>query len=175
VRILFQDESRFGRINEERRSWSPANIRAEVATQVVREFIYAVAAVSPLDGLISSLVLPWVNTTTMSIFLNHTAMQFSDDFNIMFLDGAGWHKSNDLRVPENIRLVFLPPYSPELNPAESVWEHLRENSFGNRSFETLDEVEEVLCAGLKKLHDNPLIVKSLTCYKWINTISLTSN
>ena len=86
-------------------------------------------------------------------------LQFSDDFNIMFLDGAGWHKSNDLRVPENIRLVFLPPYSPELNPAESVWEHLRENSFGNRSFETLDEVEEVLCAGLKKLHDNLLIVK----------------
>ena len=102
-------------------------------------------------------------------------LQFSDDFNIMFLDGAGWHKSNDLRVPENIRLVFLPPYSPELNPAESVWEHLRENSFGNRPFETLDEVEEVLCAGLKKLHDNPLIVKSLTCYKWINTISLISN
>lgn len=175
MRILFQDESRFGRINKEKRSWSPGLFRPKVATQVVREFVYAVAAVSPLDGLLSSLVLPWVNAVTMSIFLHHTAAQFPNDFNIMFLDGAGWHRSNDLCVPENIKLVFLPPYSPELNPTESLWEHLRENSFRNRAHETLEEVETVLCRGLMNLHENPKIVQSLTCYRWINTICMTSN
>lgn len=175
VRILFEDESRFGRINDERRCWSPLHFRPEVGTQIIREFVYAVAAVDPFTGSLSSLILPWSDAETMSIFLAHTSSQFMESFNIMFLDCAGWHTANALRVPENIKIVFLPPYSLELNPMEGIWKHLRGNFFGNRVFESLDEVEETLCHGLRYLNRSQELVRSITCYDWINTISLTAN
>jgi len=142
---------------------------------VVREFVYSLAAVSPSDGGLASLVMPWVDTEIMSIFLAHVAKVFSDDFCIMFLDGAGWHRANNLRVPENMKLLFLPPYSPELNPAEPLWDHLQENYFANRVFDSLDAVEETLCAALRNLIENPEKVRSMTNYSWLNTLSMTAN
>lgn len=67
----------------------------------------------------------------MTLFLRHTAQEFADSFCLMLLDGAGWQHAQDLVLPDNLRLLFPPPYSPELNPVEHVWEHLRENHFGN--------------------------------------------
>ena len=55
----------------------------------------------------------------------------------MMVDGAGWHKSHDLKLPENLRLFFLPPYSPELNFQEHLWDELREKYFHNRAFDNL--------------------------------------
>jgi len=75
----------------------------------------------------------------------------------MLADQAGWHVSQDLKVPENMRLIKLPPRSPELNPAEHIWEELREKNFANRAFRDLDEVEDHLCQGLNdraKVDDN---------------------
>ena len=54
----------------------------------------------------------------------------------MVLDGAGWHKSKAMTIPDNIRLLSLPPYSPELNPVEHLWDELREKHFHNRTFDT---------------------------------------
>ncbi|MBW2062894.1 MAG: transposase [Deltaproteobacteria bacterium] len=93
----------------------------------------------------------------------------------MILDGAGWHRANDLRIPKTMKLVPLPPYSPELNPVEHIWAWLRDNVFGNSVFETLDEVIETLCYGLKELSLSPKLVKSITCFEWLNTIRLTYN
>ena len=141
--------------------------------QVVREYVYALTTVNPQEGRIFSLVLPWVDAEGMSIFLKQTAQVFDDEFCLMLLDGAGWHRANDLRIPKTMRLIFLPPYSPELNPVEHVWEYLRENVFGNLVFETLDDVMELLCQGLKSLSQLPHLVKSLTCFDWIKTLSMT--
>jgi transposase len=71
------------------------------------------------------MILPWVDARLMSIFLAQTATQFPPEYCVMFLDGAGWHKAHELTVPANMRLLPLPPYSPELNPAERVWEYIR--------------------------------------------------
>jgi hypothetical protein len=175
IRILFQDESRFGRINDEVHCWSPPHVRPEVGTQIVREFVYAMGAVDSFSGELFSLVLPWSDSETMSIFLEHTSQQFKDSYNLMFLDKAGWHTANDLRIPENIKLVFLPSYSPELNPMENIWKYLKENFFVNRIFKSLNEVEDVLCDSLRYIHSHPGLVHSITCYPWIKTISLTSD
>lgn len=175
VRILFEDEGRFGRISDKRRCWGPLPKRPETGQQVVRESVYSLAAVCPDDGGFSSLVMPWLDAETMSVFLHHTARVFPNDFCIIFMDGAGWHKANELRIPATMKILFLPPYSPELNPVEQIWEHISENYFGNRVFETLDEVEDVLCLGLKNLIENPEIVKSMTSYPWLNTLCMTSN
>uniref|UniRef100_UPI00187264F1 transposase n=1 Tax=Acidithiobacillus thiooxidans TaxID=930 RepID=UPI00187264F1 len=89
----------------------------------------AYAAVSPQDGRMDSLVLPEVSSKCMQIFLNEVAQRYPDENILMIMDGAGWHKSHHLQLPENLRLLFLPPYSPELNPQEHLWDELREKYF----------------------------------------------
>lgn len=96
---MFQDEGRFGRINEPRRCWAPKGIRPDVYLQFVREYTYAYAAVSPHDGVMDSLILPEVNAEAMSIFLAEVAKRHPDEFILMVMDQAAWHKTKDLRIP----------------------------------------------------------------------------
>lgn len=130
-------------------------------------------AASPMDGRVASLVMPCVNAEVMTIFLDHVADEFAEDFCLMFLDGAGWHKAKDVRVPDNIKLMPIPPYSPELNPTEHLWEYIRENHFGNDVFDTLEAVEARLAEALNSLAMNPDIVQSTTRFEWLNTLCLT--
>ena len=131
VRLLFEDEGRFGRISDTRRCWVPLPHRAVVGQQVVREYLYSVATVCPQDGSVVALILPWVDAETMSLFLQHAAAEYPGEFCLLFLDRAAWHCAGALQVPVSMRLVFLPPYSPELNPVEHLWDHLRENYFAD--------------------------------------------
>ena len=132
VRLLFQDEGRFGRISDRRRCWAPAPSRPVVGQQVVREFLYAMVAVSPLDGDISSLVMPWVDAEAMSIFLAYTSEMFKKEFCLMFLDGAGWHRANNLRVPHNMKLLGFHPIARN---------SIQLNIYGNMSGRTLLETK----------------------------------
>jgi transposase len=75
---------------------------------------------------LDTLVLPVVTTEAMSIFLAEVGQRHPEEFILMFLDGAGWHRANNLMVPENMRLEALPPYSPQLNPVEHIWDEIRE-------------------------------------------------
>jgi hypothetical protein len=109
----------------------------------------------------------------MSIFLKHTRSVFPGEFIIMFLDGAGWHCANGLSIPPQIRLVRLPPYSPELNPVESIWNMIRRDWFRNDVFDSLQGVENRLFEAMKWLVCNPDAILSTAAYEWINTISLT--
>ena len=164
---MFQDEGRFGRINDPRRCWAPPGVRPQVGAQLVREYSYAFAAVSPHDGTLDSLILPEVDTQAMSIFLAEVAARHPQDIILMVLDGAGWHKAKGLEIPENIRLISLPPYSPQLNPAEHLWEEIREKWFANLVFDSLDAVENHLAEALRSLEQNQEKVKSLTGFDWI--------
>ena len=93
---------------------------------------------------------------------------FQEYFVILLVDQAGWHTSTSLKVPENIRVIPLPPLSPELNPSEHLWEDLREKDLPNRAFDDLDELEDALCAGVKRLAANPDYLRSLTNFPYIN-------
>ena len=93
----------------------------------------------------------------------------------MVLDGAGWHRALALRVPPHMQLLSLPPYSPELNPVEHLWDHLRENYLSNRVFHSLGQVVQQVCRGRKTLHHQPKLVQSMTCFDWFNTLRLTVN
>jgi transposase len=86
----------------------------------------------------------------------------------MLTDQAGWHRSQKLAVPENMRLIKLPPRSPELNPAEHIWEELREKNFANRACRDLDEVEDTLCQGLNDLARDPDKIRSMTSFPYLN-------
>jgi len=164
---MFQDEARFGRISDTRYCWCRRPDRPLVHAMVTQQYTYAYGAVSPQDGCFDSLMIPDVNSECMQIFLDEVASRHSDDNIVMVLDGAGWHKSKGLRLAENMRLLFLPPYSPELNPQEHLWDELREKYFHNRVFDSIGALEDHLVIALRNLETTPSRVKSITEWDWI--------
>jgi hypothetical protein len=135
LRVMFQDEARLGRINSPRACWAPLPIRPSVAAQAVRQYTYLYGAISPKDGVGAYLVLPDMDTVCMQIFLDAVSAQFKHEYIAMVLDGAPNHRTPRLKVPDNITLIFLPPYSPELNPKENIWDEIREKIFKNYALE----------------------------------------
>lgn len=171
---MFEDEARFGRITEPRRCWAPPGIRPDVPCQTVREYTYVFAAVAPHDGIMDSLILPEVSAEAMSVFLKEVADRHRDEFILMVMDAAGWHVAAELRVPENIRVIHLPPYSPELNPVEHVWDETREKWFGNRVFHDMADVEDQLVRALVVLEGDRERIKSITGFEWVISINLNA-
>ena len=131
LRIMFADEARFGRMNRPRPCWAPAGIRPRVVAQLVREYIYLYGAVAPKHGTCVYLIMPTSNTTCFQAFLDELSRKFARQHILLVLDGAPNHRSGQLVVPDNIALLFLPPYSPELNPKENLWDEIREKIFKN--------------------------------------------
>ena len=142
-------------------------MRPYVARQIVREYVYVFGAVSPYDGQHASLVLPWANTETMSLFLEEVSRRYPDEYILMFMDQAGWHRAKNLRIPANIELAFLPPYSPELNPQEQIWDELREKHCGNKLFKSLEAVVDAVVEGLQHLEASPFTLTRLTQRSWL--------
>ena len=83
---------------------------------VTQEYTYAYAAVSPGDGALDTLILPSVNGGCRQIFVDEIGSRHGEENVLMVVDGAGWHRNQELRLPRNLQLLFLPPYAPELNP-----------------------------------------------------------
>jgi hypothetical protein len=164
--VLFQDEGRFGRIQIPRKCWAPKGMRPVVFRQEVREYTYVYLAVCPESGETISLILPYVDTECMNQFLQEVSEQYRDFRVIMVLDGAGWHASTGLEEFDNIRLLFLPPYSPELNPAEHLWRYLREEHIRNSFWRTIDELVDSLVTVLHHLISPNETVRSLTAFHW---------
>jgi hypothetical protein len=175
VRLMFHDEGRFGRINEPRRCWAPTGIRPDVHVQFVREYTYAYVAVSPHDGVMDSLILPVVNAEAMSIFLDEVATRHPDEFIVMVMDQAAWHKANDLVIPENICLIWQPPYSPQCNPVENIWDEIREKWFPNLVFKSMRAVEDTLVEALVTLENDHERTQSIAGFEWIVSINLNAN
>lgn len=171
---MFQDEGRFGRISDPRRCWAPEGCRPDVPQQIVREYTYAFAAVCPHDGIMDSLILPEVNASMMSLFLAEVASRHVDEFILMFMDQAGWHKARGLIIPKNMRLIWLPPYSPQCNPVEHVWEEIREKWFYNMVFASMDAVEDMLVDALIKLEHDQKRILSLTGFDWLISIRMNA-
>lgn len=167
LRLMFQDEARFGRIAESRRCWCPKPERPVCPSLVCREYTYAYGAVSIEDGQWDSLILPQTNTVCMQLFLDEIARRYPQDRIVMVMDGAGWHQSKALELPDNMKLLLLPAYSPELNPVENIWEELREKNFHNQAFSSLDAVEDRLLLALKHLENHPSVTHSIASWDWI--------
>jgi transposase len=156
----------FGRLGQVMRAWSAPGLRPSAPQQLTREYVYAYAAVAPSLGALSALILPASNKM-MTLFLEHVSQDFLAYFIVMQVDGASYHQSQDLVIPENIRLIIQPPRSPELNSTEHIWEDIREKHFYNRSFDSLDAVEDVLSDALKSLMQMPDKVRKMTFFPHI--------
>jgi DDE superfamily endonuclease len=169
--VFFEDEARFGRINTVSRSWVPKAKRAIVKKQMVREHTYAFSAVCPLEGESYSLISSVCNTAAMNELLKGLSEAYREEEILVFADNAGWHKSKELQRPANVHLELLPPYSPELNPTEHLWDYIREQKgFNNHIFTSMDKLEDHLEAVLKQLQQEKQYLQSLCTFHWmINT------
>lgn len=167
MRLFFEDEARFGRINNLHHCWVPKGYVPTGCKQMIREYIYVFSAVCPQTGELYSLILPACNTDTMQIFLNCLAKEYNQYRIILLADKAGWHISLKLVIPENISIWSLPPYSPELNPVELIWRELRKRYFNNRIFENLDQLENQLVYSLQQFSKNKEAIKQLTNFRWL--------
>src|ERR1035437_3555604 len=173
IKLMFQDEARFGRISDVWRCWAPKPVRPLCQGMLTHEYTYAYGAVDVCTGELESLILPHVNTACMQIFLDEVAGRHPSANIVMVMDGAGWHRSDELDVPINMRILHLPPYAPELNPVEHVWDELREKFFHNRVFASLDALEDQLVLALQTLENDHSRMRSIVAWDWIIT-SLTN-
>ncbi len=164
---MFMDEARFGRISDTRYCWCPKPFRPVCHSMVSHEYTYAYTAVSVSDGRMDSLILPHVNGECMQIFLDEVAGRYPGDRIVMILDGAGWHKNKSIKLPNNIIMLSLPSYSPELNPVEHVWDDLREKSFHNRVFDSIDALEDHLVDALLNMENDQHRIHSIVAWPWI--------
>lgn len=165
VRLMFQDEAGFGRINKPKYCWCSPGIRPSIPCHHIREYRYAYGAVEPLTGESFFLILPFSNTVCMNIFLEKLAEKYPSDTIILVCDGAAWHRAKALEIPCNIRLLFLPPATPELNPIEQIWKELRKRGFRNEIFHSLEDVIDRLCDTICSLSRE--VIRSITARKWI--------
>jgi putative transposase len=165
---MFQDEAGFGRINKPKYCWCEKGMRPTVPCHHIREYRYVYGAVEPKTGESHFLVMPDCDTNCMNVFLQSLSGAYPDDMIMLVCDGARWHTSQTLIVPKNIELLHIPPYTPEMNPIEQIWEELREKGFRNEVFQTLSKVVDRLCEVICNLTAQTIM--SITGRDWILSI-----
>ena len=162
IRLYYQDEARFGRINTVQRCWCMKGVIASVKQQLIREYTYLFTAVCPETGESCSLIIPTADTETMDIFLQTLATQQPNERIILCMDKACWHTTKQLKIPNSIIVWYLPPYSPELNPVELIWRELRTKYFNNKTFQSMAELDDNIELAINDFTKNKSQIKQLT-------------
>jgi transposase len=133
------------------RSWKDKGVDFEVKIKMGRENLYTFGVIAPATGELFTRNYEKSNTAAMQEFLNEAATFFHGRHVLMILDRAGWHTTGKLKVPDNITLHFLPPTSPQLNPIERLWRHIKINHFHNVIHDTIEDVKASVSKGLHAL------------------------
>lgn len=166
VRVMFMDEARFGQQGTLTNTWAEKGSRPTAIRQTRYEWVYLYAAVDPVAGTSSGLLARHVNIQTMEMFLQILSREVDEnDHVVLVMDQAGWHTSPKLTVPENITLLFLPPYSPELNPIERLWAYMKSHYLSNRIY---DDYDHLLDAGTEAYQTlTPERLRSICSADWL--------
>jgi hypothetical protein len=131
------------------------------------KWAYIFGAVCPARAITAALVLPKANTDALSLHLAEIAGQVASGAHaILVLDGAGWHSADDLDVPDNVTLLHLPPYAPELNPVENVWQYLRQNKLAITVFDSYADIVDKCCQAWNFFARDNFAVASITSRPW---------
>lgn len=167
LEIWFQDEARVGQKGTLTYLWARRGTRPRAVQDTRYKWAYLFGAVCPARAVGAGLVMPHADTEAMNLHLIEISKAVSPGAHaLLVIDGAGWHVSDNLRVPSNISLLKLPPYSPELNPIETVWAYLRSNKLAHRLYETYTDIVDACCDAWNSFVETPAIVRSITERKW---------
>ena len=167
IRLFCQDETRYGLLPVANRCITLPGIKPVAEIDYSFTSIYLYGAVEPLSGEHFFLEFPQLNTDCFQIFINQFSATFSENLNVIVLDNGRFHQAKRLEIPENVILLFLPPYSPELNPIERLWQDLKAKLFC-QVYETIEDMQtkitEILQAYstsmIAKLTQFPFFVKA---------------
>jgi len=167
IEVWFADEARVGQQGTLTRVWSKRGSRPPAPRDRGYTSAYIFGAVCPERCTGAAIVMPEVNTEAMEAHLAEISRHVTVGAHaVLVLDGAGWHASPKLCVPDNISLLTLPRYSPELNPIENVWEFLRANFLSHRIWESYDAIVDACCHAWNALMRMPEQIASITTRSW---------
>ena len=167
VKIWVADESRFGLHTQSRRCWALRGQRVVLPREQRYEWEYVYGAVEVVEGLAQFRFLPSVSLEFSRGFLQQIADSDAQAEHVVIWDQAGFHpRPEDAQLPARIHLLPLPPYSPELNPVEGLWDQTQDVT-SNRHFADLDQLEEVLTQALRPFWETPARVLSLV-HHWLH-------
>lgn len=170
--MFFQDECRFGQQGTLTRGWAKRGSRPTAVRQTEYEYVWVIAAASPQTGQAEAVLSPVLNTAIINQFLDQFSRALAPDVHaVLIWDGAGFHRAHDLKVPANITLIPLPPYSPELNGIENLWHYLRSHCWSNRTYRDYEELFEVAEASWCQHCLDSDLIKSVCAKNYIPTRS----
>jgi transposase len=130
--------------------------------QTEYEYLYVLGAVCPETGQTAGLLSPQIHAEMMNVFLRQWAQELPADVHaVLVWDQAGYHTAKHLRVPENVTILYLPPYSPELNPVENLWHHLRSHEWSNGFYKSYDALRQAACDAWQKHCLDPQLIRSV--------------
>lgn len=167
VDIWFQDESRIGQQGSQTRIWAETGTRPRLVKQQQFLYQYIFGAVCPVQKICAGIVVPSANQEGFQRHLEEISYHVPKNRHaVVVLDQAGWHKANQVNIPVNLSLLYLPPYSPELNPQEKVWQYLKDTYLANRVFNTLEDIMHACCEAWSQFAKLPDLIHSLTNRQW---------
>ena len=173
IEIWFQDEARVGQQGTLTYLWAPRGSRPAAVRDNRHDSAYLFGAICPARAVGAAIVMPLVSSEAMTQHLAEIATQVSVGAHaVLVCDGAGWHQSGErLIVPDTITLLRLPPYAPELNPIENVWEYLRGNLLSMRLWDSYDAIVDACCDAWNAFVTDVVRVASVTTRDWA-TVSI---
>jgi transposase len=168
IEIWFQDEARVGQHGSLEYIWAPIGSRPLAVRDNRHDSAYLFGALCPSRATGAAIIMPAANSEAMNEHLKEIATQVSPGAHaVLVCDGAGWHQRGErLQVPENITLLPLPPYSPELNPMENVWDYLRGNKLSHSVWDTYDAIVRACAEAWRFLLDDPKRISSVAMRSW---------
>jgi hypothetical protein len=168
IEIWFQDEARVGQKGTHTYIWAPIGSRPPMVRDNRHTSAYLCGAICPARGVGAAIIMPRINANAMSEHLKEISTQIQPGSHaVLVCDGAGWHLTGGkLIVPENITLLHLPPYSPELNPMENVWDYLRSNKLSSLVWNSYDAIADACVAAWKFLVNDPERIRSIGTRSW---------
>lgn len=173
ARIFFEDETRIGLMVILRRVLTLMGVKPVSSFQHRFENFYVYGAVEASTGEGFFLELPYLNSEMFQIFIDEFSKKYGDTINIMVVDNGRYHIARALEIPRNVKLIFLPPYSPELNPIERLWQLIKDKLASLGVFKNLEEVGKRVGDILSRLTSSE--VQSITGYQYImNAINALS-
>ena len=166
--MWFQDEARVGQQGTLSYVWAPIGSRPARVRDCRPESAYLFGAICPARAVGAAIVMPWVSSEAMTLHLAEISKQVSASAHALLVcDGAGWHQPGvRLVVPDNITLLRLPPYAPELNSVENVWEYLRGNALSITVWESYTAIVDACCDAWNGLMKDAERITSLTTRDW---------
>jgi hypothetical protein len=167
LEISFADEARIGQKNKITRRWARRGTRPSAPKDQPTQPAYIFGAICPAEGKGAGLGLPRCTTGGMSLHLAEIAQAVAPGAHALVLvDRAGWHQSRRLLIPDSITLLPLPAKAPELNPAGTVWQFMRENWVSNRIFTSYPDILDHCCAAWNRRVDQPWLIMSIRLRDW---------